>query len=133
MVGPRCGGAGGAPSGVGPGGNGSYPGGNGADRSGSDDAGPRRTTVHLEMLRLLYAHGAWANGRVLDAAERLAPEQARSPVLAGLASVHDTLAHVVGAQALWLARWRGTSPPAMPDPAAFPDLSAIRTRWAEIE
>ncbi len=85
------------------------------------------------MLRLLYDHGAWANRRVLDTAETLTPDQMGTPVLAGLGSVHDTLVHTLSAQRLWLARWQGTSPTSMLDPADYPDRAAVRTRWEETE
>jgi len=47
--------------------------------------------------------------------------------------VRDTLVHTMGAQWLYLERWNGRSPRAVPDAAAFPDLAAIRGRWAAIE
>ena len=44
-------------------------------------------------------------------------------------SVRDTLAHVYAAEWIWLSRWRGVSPPAMPATETFPDLAAIRAVW----
>ena len=89
--------------------------------------------MHLDMLRLLYAHGAWANVRILVTAEALTPEQWGTPVLAGLDSVRDTLVHTVSAQQVWLSRWRGASPTSALDPADYPDLAAVRARWVGIE
>ena len=89
--------------------------------------------MHLDMLRLLYSHNAWANARILDTAAALTPEQSRTPNIAGLASVHDTLTHTLGAQQLWFSRWRCTSLVTTPAPADYPDLAAIRERWEKLE
>ena len=34
---------------------------------------------------------------------------------------------------MWLERWRGPSPTELWDPADFPDVAALRTRWDEVE
>ena len=86
----------------------------------------------LEGIRALYAYGAWANGRILDTAERLAPEQFTSDV-AGSGSVRDTLVHTAEAQARWLERWQGMPPHEPWEPTAFADVASLRARWAEVE
>ncbi|HEU5194155.1 MAG TPA: DinB family protein, partial [Methylomirabilota bacterium] len=48
-------------------------------------------------------------------------------------SLRDTLVHTMGAQWLYLERWHGRSPRAMPAAGDFPDLAAIRARWAVID
>jgi uncharacterized damage-inducible protein DinB len=86
-----------------------------------------------ELIRALYRYNAWANGRVLDTAERLTPEQLVAGGGASFGSVRDTLVHTMGAQWLYLERWEGRSPRAMLDPREFPDLASIRERWDGIE
>jgi uncharacterized damage-inducible protein DinB len=86
-----------------------------------------------ELIRTLYRYNAWANGRVLDTAERLTPEQLVAGGGASFESVRDTLVHTMGAQWLYLERWQGRSPRAMLDPREFPDLASIRERWDGIE
>lgn len=86
-----------------------------------------------EVVRSLYRYNTWANARVLDTAARLTPEQLVAPGGASFDSVRDTLVHTMGAQWLYLERWNGRSPRAMPDAQQFPDLAAIRTRWDAIE
>ena len=81
----------------------------------------------------MYRYNAWANARVLEAAANLTPQQLVEPRGASFDSVRDTLVHTLGAQWLYLERWHGRSPKAMPEPAAFSDLASIRTRWAEVE
>lgn len=83
------------------------------------------------LVRTLYRYNAWANARIVETAARLRPEQLSAP--AGAASVRETLVHIMSAQWIWLARWNGTSHPAMLDTRQFPDLESIRARWDQIE
>ena len=48
-------------------------------------------------------------------------------------SVRDTLAHIMGAQWIWLERFHGRSPTGLPKADQYPDLASLRARWAEIE
>ena len=82
-----------------------------------------------ELIRALYRYNAWANGRVLDTAERLTPEQLVAGGGASFGSVRDTLVHTMGAQWLYLERWEGRSPRAMLDPREFPDLASIQRQF----
>ena len=75
-----------------------------------------------EMIGTLYRYNAWANARILDMAAQLSPEQFLAARGASFDSVRDTLAHTMGAQWLYLERWHGRSPRAMPDPQECPDL-----------
>ena len=86
-----------------------------------------------EMVATMYRYNTWANDRILDTAAELSADEYRSPGGASFDSVHETLVHIMGAQWLWLSRWKGTSPAALPPADAFADLGALRRRWAEIE
>ncbi|HEU5195130.1 MAG TPA: hypothetical protein VFW70_10360, partial [Methylomirabilota bacterium] len=94
-----------------------------------------------EVVRNLYRYNTWANARIVETAGKLTPAQlrepggvegnpprvplptdgnpARGPLPTGASfdSVHDTLVHTLGAQWLYLERWQGRSPRAMPEPA----------------
>jgi uncharacterized damage-inducible protein DinB len=85
------------------------------------------------VIRELYDYSAWANARILDTAAALTPAQLLAPGGASFDSVRDTLVHTMGAQWMYLERWHGRAPRAMPDATAFADLAAIRARWDEIE
>ena len=86
-----------------------------------------------EAVRSLYRYNTWANVQVLGAAARCTPAQLRERGGASFDSVHDTLVHTLGAQWLYLERWHGRSPRALPAPAEFADLAAVRARWDGIE
>ena len=86
----------------------------------------------LEAIRDLYAYSAWANARILNTAQQLHAEQYTTES-EGCGSIRDALVHTASVQWLWLERWRGNSPRAQWDPADFPDVAALRTRWNEVE
>jgi uncharacterized damage-inducible protein DinB len=83
-----------------------------------------------EEMSLLYDFNAWANHRTIDAVAALTPEQFMKPMGSSFSSVRDTLAHICGAEWVWLQRFLGTSPSAMPDNSQFADLGSLREHWA---
>jgi len=78
---------------------------------------------------LLYDYNYWANQRILQAAERVSPEQFVAPTSHTYGSLRGTLMHILSAEWIWRSRWQGDSPTAMLDPADFPTPAAIRARW----
>lgn len=86
-----------------------------------------------EEIRVLYDYNAWANHRSLDAAAALTAEQFTKPLGSSFFSVRDTLAHIWGAEWLWLERFEGRSPASLPDVGQFHDSSALSARWQEDE
>ncbi|HSJ05238.1 MAG TPA: DinB family protein [Longimicrobiales bacterium] len=72
-------------------------------------------------IRDLYTYNRWANDRVLESVATLDPEQLTRDLGSSYPSVRETLLHLLGAEWIWLARWRGVSPLGMPDEwASFP-------------
>jgi uncharacterized damage-inducible protein DinB len=86
-----------------------------------------------EEMRVLYDYNAWANHRALDAAANLTTEQFTKPLGSSFASVRDTLAHICGAEWVWLERFQGRSPGAFPEASQYADVASLRERWAEQE
>ncbi|HEX9188644.1 MAG TPA: DinB family protein [Vicinamibacteria bacterium] len=89
--------------------------------------------MRIDEARDLFSYGAWANGRVLAAAEALAPEQRLATAASSFPSVRGTLGHIVGAEWLWLRRWQGESPAAVPAWAAESSLADLRGHLAALE
>jgi uncharacterized damage-inducible protein DinB len=85
-----------------------------------------------DQLVSLYEYGDWVNQRLLDATAVLTAEQFTQKVLPSFGSVHLTLAHMLGADVLWFARWRGLSPKSMLSPDDLATVAVIRERWAEV-
>src|SRR6476661_1982684 len=86
-----------------------------------------------EEIRPLYEYNAWANRRSLAAAEKLTVEQFTKPMGSSFSSIRDTLAHIYGAEWIWLERFQGRSPSGLPNVKDFEDLASLRARWLEHE
>jgi uncharacterized damage-inducible protein DinB len=82
-----------------------------------------------EEIRTLYDFNAWANDRALSGAEKLSPEQFLQPMGSSFSSVRDTLAHICGAEWIWLERFQGRSPSALPPTGDFRDVNSLRSHW----
>jgi uncharacterized damage-inducible protein DinB len=87
--------------------------------------------VDVAAIRSLYAYNDWVNDRLLALAERLPAERTRERFEASFDSIQGTFAHILGAEIIWLSRWRGISPTKLQGGDDFADLAAIRARWQE--
>jgi uncharacterized damage-inducible protein DinB len=83
-------------------------------------------------LHLLFAYNDWANKRAIQAASALAPDQFTKPLGNSFSSVRDTLAHLYGAETIWLQRFHGESPSAFPDLTQIHDVSSLQAKWNPI-
>ena len=96
-------------------------------------------------IRLLYEYDRWANNTVLQAASALTTEQFSRDLGGSFPSVRDTLVHIVGGEWGWLTYWKAPSPSsafltdlwdrhdALFNPDSFPDIAAVKSKWAEVE
>jgi uncharacterized damage-inducible protein DinB len=89
--------------------------------------------MNKKDFQTLYDYNRWGNGRVLDAATKLNAEQYTCDLSNSFRSVRDTLTHILAAEWIWLRRWKGASPKSFYDPADFPTIETLRTKWAEVE
>ena len=86
----------------------------------------------VEMMSL-YKYNAWADRRALEAASALNREQFTKPMGSSFSSVRDTLTHIYGVEWLWLERFQGRSPSAIPDDPEFADIAKLKASWAAFE
>ena len=87
----------------------------------------------LPTLRDLFAYGRWANRTILGPVAELTAEQYARSIGGSFGSVQGTLVHLYGADWVWLERFHGRSPRAMPSGADLPTLDALAGRWREVE
>ena len=85
--------------------------------------------MNLPDALILVDYHYWARDHILEAVERLPPEQYTRDVGSSFRSVRDTLVHIYSAEWNWHSRWVGNSPTSMLDPAAFPDVEGLRNAW----
>ncbi len=62
----------------------------------------------LNSLRECFRHHDWAQAQVLSATATLSPAQLEQQFEMGPGSLLATLAHIYGAERIWLERWQGT-------------------------
>jgi len=89
--------------------------------------------MNKDDVQLLYRYNRWANATILNAVAPLSKDDFSRKLGGSFPSVRETLVHIMGAEWIWLRRWKGVSPPALLSAAEFPDLSSIKHRWHEIE
>lgn len=86
----------------------------------------------LENLRNLYAYTQWANWRVLKVADELPTESYTREFETSFKSVHGTLAHMLGAEWLWLERFHGRSPTALQGNGTWTTAAHLAAAWVPV-
>jgi len=80
----------------------------------------------------LLEYTTWANRRVLRAAATLKVEDFKRDLGSSHGGIRGTLTHMLGAEWLWLERWKGVSPPRLLDEGEFPNVVALSDRWRAV-
>jgi len=80
-------------------------------------------------LQTLLEYHYWARDRLIEAVERLSPEQLTRDLGSSFKSVWETLVHLYAAEWAWYERWHGRSPKALLPADQFPDLASLTTAW----
>jgi len=86
-----------------------------------------------EEMVALYEYNAWADRRALEVAGALTREQFTKQLGSSFSSVRDTLSHIYGVEWLWLERFQGRSPSAIPDDSEFAEIAKLKASWAAFE
>ena len=87
----------------------------------------------LSVLRDMFAYQRWATGKILDCAAPVTEEEFGREIGGSFGSLRGTLLHAYGADWVWLERFHGRSPRALPEAENLSRFDAIRGRWSEIE
>jgi uncharacterized damage-inducible protein DinB len=81
----------------------------------------------------LYNFNRWANARTRAAVAMLSPEQLAQDMKSSFPSVRETMLHIMASEWVWLTRWLGSSPAAMPEAWRSYDFMQIAKEWEAIE
>jgi uncharacterized damage-inducible protein DinB len=87
----------------------------------------------LAELRELFEYNRWANERILDVVTPLGADEFKRDMRSSYPSIRDTLVHTLSAEWVWLSRWKGVSPSAMPGSDELVTVGAVRARWREVD
>lgn len=85
-----------------------------------------------DLGRLLEYTG-WANRRLVRVAATLLVNDFKRDMSGSHGGVRGTLTHILGAEWIWLERWKGVSPSRRLDEGEFKDVLALRARFKLIE
>src|SRR5947208_13064095 len=84
-----------------------------------------------ELARSLFAYTIWADRHHLEALSRLPPEHLTAPTGTSFGTLLGTIAHVLGAEQVWLSRFVG-APIERPPESDWADLEAVRAGFEEL-
>lgn len=89
----------------------------------------------LDVIRFLFAYQSWANERLFAAAEKCDVNRWPKAIAGGHGdgSLFATLAHLVGAEEHWLARWQGNPRSLLRGGADFGHLHEIVACWRDVQ
>ena len=85
-----------------------------------------------QVARALLAYTIWADREHLEALAALPEEHLTVPTGTSFGSLLGTIAHVLGSEQVWLARFVGAPLESYPDEGAFADLAAVRAGFEEL-
>lgn len=88
--------------------------------------------MRTEEHRRAYRYNRWANEQIFAAAAVLGEEPLGRDLGSSFPSILETMRHFVAAEWIWLRRWKGESPPAMPDRLRAAGFEGIRAYWREV-
>jgi len=83
----------------------------------------------LQDIKRLLAFNSWASNRIFDAVAGLSAGDFTRDMKASHASIHGTLAHMAGAEKMWLSRMTGTPDKTFLKAADVPTLAELKKTW----
>src|SRR5262245_64877283 len=89
--------------------------------------------MNKEELGRLLEYTKWANHMVIRCAATMPVEDFRKDLGSSHGGVRGTLCHMLGAEWIWLERWKGVSPTKFMDEGEFADIVALSERWKAVE
>ncbi len=89
--------------------------------------------MHLQDIHNLYEYNYWAHHRLFDIVETVPHDQYMKDLGSSHGGLHGTLVHTMGAEEIWLKRWKGESPSSFYSAQDFPTFEALSNRWEMVE
>ena len=87
----------------------------------------------VQDIHTLYDFNYWALHRILEVVETVPEENFLKDLGSSHGGLHGTLVHTLGAEEIWLQRWKGNSPTSFYSPKDFPSFESVRNRWEMVE
>jgi uncharacterized damage-inducible protein DinB len=93
---------------------------------------PSEVSVIGKELSRLYHYDEWATNKLIEAVEKVDASRLQKDLGTSFGSLYGTLVHIYGAQLIWLGRWKGFTPSALPKPEDIPTLPELKSRWTKL-
>jgi len=88
-------------------------------------------TALLQSLRGLLAYTIWADRRILEALAGVPAEELTRENGSSFGSLLATMAHILGAEQVWLGRFLGSPLERLPSESDYPDLPSLAGGFTE--
>ena len=89
--------------------------------------------MHIQDIHSLYDFNYWANHRILNIIETLSHEQFSKDLSSSHGGIHGTLFHQMGAEEIWLKRWKGVSPAIFSKAEDYQTFENLKQHWDMVE
>jgi len=89
--------------------------------------------VNLIEIQRLYDYNRWANERVLESLQPIGQEVFTRNKQASHGSIRGIVAHIAGAEWIWLERWKGSSPSGLLPESEFETFEVAAQRLRKID
>ena len=91
--------------------------------------------MELTLIRGLYGYHWWANRRLFDVTAGLGEDVAREEIgrQFSFPTLKGMFAHILGADTIWLERFKGQKPANLLGDGDFTSLADLRKRWDDFE
>jgi uncharacterized damage-inducible protein DinB len=84
-------------------------------------------------LKKLVAYNEWADAKILKAIDGMTPAELAKPVASYFGSLAKNVHHILAAQRIWLARWKGDPPVKLDTPITEPWPTAYAATHAALQ
>jgi len=89
--------------------------------------------MHLRDIHLLYDYNYWATKRIIGIVATMDSAEFIKDRGSSHGGIRGTLVHTMGAEAIWLNRWKGQPVALVAKEADFPALDDLLRYWATVE
>ncbi|HUO62363.1 MAG TPA: DinB family protein [Terriglobales bacterium] len=91
--------------------------------------------MELELIRGIWDYHWWSNRKLFDEVKALGEETATKEIgrQFSFPTLKGMLAHIYGADRIWLARWKDESPTKLYGDSDFASLADLRRSWDALE
>jgi uncharacterized damage-inducible protein DinB len=89
--------------------------------------------MQLRDIRLLYDYNYWATRRIVGIVATMDNAEFIKDRSSSHAGIRGTLVHTMGAEGIWLNRWKSQPVAYVPKEADFPALENLVQHWATVE